>query len=194
MYPATFYGHVVASLETFIGLIGVATTTGIAFVRFSRPRARIIFARHPVVTTFNGVPTLMFRAANERHNLLLEATVRVTLNRREKTLEGDDFRRLTDLELVRNQSPAFALTWTIMHPIVAGSPLQGWSPEEFEDDDGLLVVSIAGIDETLNDSVYARHEYPLSEVRFDHRFADVVTFDGEKMTVDLTRFHDVTPS
>jgi inward rectifier potassium channel len=193
MFPATFYAHVVASFETFVGLIGVAMTTGIAFVRFSRPRARIMFANHPVVASFNGVPTLMLRAANERHNLLLEASARVTLNRREVTMEGGNIRRLIDLDLARNQNPTFALTWTIMHTIDSRSPLYGRSAEQLRESDEVLIVSITGIDETLNDTIHARHEYPLSMIRLDHRYADVVMFDGDRLTVDLTQFHEVVP-
>ena len=191
--PATFYGHMVASIESFVGLLAVAMTTGIVFVRFSRPRARIMFSREAVVAPFNGVPTLMIRAANERHNLLLEASVRVTLIRREVTLEGVTIRRLIDLPLVRDQNPTFVLTWTVMHAIDAGSPLYGRTEEQLAESQETMVVSIVGIDETLNETVYARQEYRLGMIRFNHRFIDVVTQDGERTTVDLRRLHDLTP-
>jgi inward rectifier potassium channel len=194
MYPHTLYAHVVASVETFVGLIGVAMTTGIAFVRFSKPRARIMFTQHPVITRFNGAPTLMLRAANERHNLLLEASARVTLTRRELTLEGHKIRRLIDLPLLRDQNPTFALTWTIMHAIDEHSPFYGRTAADFADSDEMLIVSIVGIDETLNDTIHARHEYKLATIRFDHRHADVVMFDGDQLTVDLTRFHEIVPA
>ena len=49
MHPQTIYGHVVATAENFIGLLLLAVMTGLVFARFSRPRARILFARYPVV-------------------------------------------------------------------------------------------------------------------------------------------------
>ena len=41
MYPATLYGHVVASIEIVCGLAFTAILTGLTFVRFSRPRANL---------------------------------------------------------------------------------------------------------------------------------------------------------
>ena len=49
MYPATPYGHVVASVEIVCGLAFTAILTGLTFVRFSRPRANLVFAANPVV-------------------------------------------------------------------------------------------------------------------------------------------------
>ena len=59
MYPATLYGHVVASTEIVCGLAFTAILTGLTFVRFSRPRAKLVFAANPVVAMHNGLPTLM---------------------------------------------------------------------------------------------------------------------------------------
>jgi inward rectifier potassium channel len=59
MYPVTLYGHVVASAEIVCGLAFTAILTGLTFVRFSRPRAKLVFASHPVVAMHNGKPTLM---------------------------------------------------------------------------------------------------------------------------------------
>jgi inward rectifier potassium channel len=192
-YPATLYGHVVSALESLIGLVSVATMTGLVFVRFSRPHARVMFSRQAVIAPFNGVPTLMIRAANERHNLLLEASVWATINRAETTLEGAPFRRLIDLKLVRERNPTFTLTWTIMHPIDASSPLYGLNEAQLHDSGAILVVSMAAIDETLNDTVHARHEYAARSIRFNHRFADVIKLDEEQLTVDLRLFHDIHP-
>jgi inward rectifier potassium channel len=51
MYPATLHGHMVASIEIVCGLAFTAVLTGLTFVRFSRPRAKLIFAANPVVAT-----------------------------------------------------------------------------------------------------------------------------------------------
>ncbi len=66
MYPATPYGRVVAATEIVCGLGFTAILTGLTFVRFSRPRAKFVFASHPVVAMHNGKPTLMLRVANGR--------------------------------------------------------------------------------------------------------------------------------
>ena len=43
MYPESTYGHIVASLEIMCGMFWMAVITGVIFVRFSRPTARILF-------------------------------------------------------------------------------------------------------------------------------------------------------
>ena len=63
-------------VENFVGLMVFAMMTGLVFARIARPRARIIFARHPVVCEHDGVPTLMFRMANARSNFISEATAK----------------------------------------------------------------------------------------------------------------------
>jgi inward rectifier potassium channel len=62
MYPATLYGHVVVAIEIVCGLAFTAILTGLTFVRFSRPRAKLIFAANPVVAMHHGNPTLILRA------------------------------------------------------------------------------------------------------------------------------------
>jgi len=40
------------------GIAFTAILTGLTFVRFSRPQAKLIFAANPVVAMHNGEPTL----------------------------------------------------------------------------------------------------------------------------------------
>jgi inward rectifier potassium channel len=51
-----------------------AILTGLTFVGFSRPRAKMILAANPVVAIHNGKPTLMVRISNTRAAVLLDAT------------------------------------------------------------------------------------------------------------------------
>src|ERR1700737_1382972 len=59
MYPETFYGHLITMLEIIVGMFGLAVITGLIFVRFSRPTARIHFSKVAVIAPFDGVPNLM---------------------------------------------------------------------------------------------------------------------------------------
>ena len=49
MHPQTIYAHWIATLEIFVGMSGIALATGLIFARFSRPHAKIVFARYAVV-------------------------------------------------------------------------------------------------------------------------------------------------
>jgi inward rectifier potassium channel len=72
-YPDTLYGHCVVTFEVMVGLFGLAVVTGLIFVRFSRPTARMRFSNVAVVAPFDGLPTLMIRLVNLRHHAMVEA-------------------------------------------------------------------------------------------------------------------------
>src|SRR6202167_5722885 len=117
MHPQTDYGHFIATVEIFTGMCFLAVLTGLVFARFSRPRARFVFATHAVVTAHEGRPTLMIRTANARHNTISRATARLWLIRAERTQEGDQLRRFYDLTLERSEHPMFVLSWFLFHYI-----------------------------------------------------------------------------
>ncbi len=191
MAPRTLYTNLLVTVESFSGILTIALFTGIIFARFSRPQARVVFSNVAVVTPFDGVPTLMFRAANQRGNSILDAEVHVSLAGAHTTSEGVEMRRFQELTLVRPRNPLFALSWTVMHPLDQTSPLFGLGLAEMIERDMELIVMLSGTDETINDRIYARHSYVAEEILWDRRFVDVVsvTEAGQRM-VDLRRFHD----
>jgi inward rectifier potassium channel len=195
MNPGSTYGHIVASTEILLGMVEVAAVTGLLFARFSRPTSRIVFSDVAVVTPFNGVPTLMLRTGNERANLILEASVRASLVRRETTLEGQIFTRFYDLKLERENSGVFALTWTIMHKIDESSPLFGKTQEDLQREGTTLAVAMSGTDDTLNDFVHARQTYAAEHIFFNHHFADIMSdkLEGNVRILDYRKFHDIYP-
>ena len=79
MHPQTHYGHFIAAVELFTGIFSMSLMTGLIFARFSRPNARLLFADNPVISTHDGKRTLMVRLANERHNIIGNATAKMWL-------------------------------------------------------------------------------------------------------------------
>lgn len=194
MYPRTDYANIIVCIQALFGLWGVAMITGLAFARFSKPTARVIFSRVAVIAPFNGVPTLMYRTANQRFNQILEAQQRATLIRDEVTSEGDYMRRFYDLQLLRSQSPIFALTWTVMHIIDESSPLHKLTAQELVEQQAEIVITLTGIDETVSQTIHARHSFVASEILWEMRFVDIISRTPEgKRVVDYTRFHEVKP-
>src|SRR6202048_4338211 len=94
MYPESFYGHLITMLEIMVGIVGLAVITGLIFVRFSRPTARIHFSKVAVIAPFDGVPNLIIRVANLRHQAMVEPEFRMILLRNIITAEGEEVRRL----------------------------------------------------------------------------------------------------
>jgi len=194
MYPKTTYANIIVTIEAMIGLVGIAVMTGLAFARFSRPTARVMFSRVAVITPHDAKPTLMFRTANQRRNMILEAQMRVYLMRDEVTAEGQSMRRIYDLKLLRNQTPSFSLSWSVVHVIDEFSPLYGMTAESLIQTNSMLMISLSGIDETVAQVVHARHSYSANEILWNNRFVDIFheTPDGHRY-IDYNRFHDVLP-
>jgi len=191
MHPATVYANLLVTAEVLLGMTGLALATGLVFARFSRPTARVMFSSVAVVTDHDGVPSLMFRAANQRRNQILEAQVSVMLLRDEINAEGVEMRRFHDMAVARPRTPMFALTWTVIHPIDPSSPLCGESRESLLRTHAQIIVSISGLDETFSQTIHARHTYEAADIRWNHRLADILTLaeDGHRQ-IDYRRFHD----
>src|SRR5205823_272935 len=81
MYPQTLYGHIVTTIEIMSGIFLLAVMTGLIFVRFSRPSARVVFSNPIVIAPLNGKPTLMVRVGNENQHSMVEAEFRIMFSR-----------------------------------------------------------------------------------------------------------------
>lgn len=192
MAPRDLYANILMTAENFIGLTFVAVATGVIFARVSRPTARVIFSRNALVTTHEGKPTLMLRAANERANQILEAEVTLSVTRQGRTAEGQVMRRFEDLKPARARSPLFALTWVIMHVIDETSPLYGVTLEDMEATGTQIIVVLSGMDETFAQRIHARHAYLPEDILWNKRFSDVIVYDEDgRRIIDFGRFHDV---
>jgi inward rectifier potassium channel len=195
MYPASAAANVVVIAESVTGLIVTAVATGLVFAKFSRSTGRIAFSRHAVIGPMDGVPTLMLRVGNERGNLILEATVRVSLLRTEHTREGVTFYRMYDLVLSRERSPAMTRSWTVLHPIQPNSPLFGATPESVYKDEVELLVTVVGVDDTSMQPVHARHRYEHDEIVWGARHADILSENPDgTLLVDMNKFHELLPT
>ncbi len=194
MHPQTDYGHIVATVEIFTGMSFLAVMTGLIFARFSRPRARFVFARHPIVGRYLGQKALMIRVANERHNTISQATARLWLLGLENVSKGDRLRRFYELKLERGEHPMFALSWTIFHVIDKDSPLHGVAAADLAAIEGALVLNLSGVDDNSAQHLYARHIYAHGDIRWNHRYRDITSLSPDgRLLLDYSLLHDVTP-
>jgi inward rectifier potassium channel len=191
MNPQTLYANLLVTLESITSLMLFAVITGIAYTRFAKSASRVMFSRVATIHNYNGIPTLMFRTANERKNNILEAKLSVYLMIDEVTAEGQMMRRLHELKLTRDHSPVFLLSWTVMHTINESSPLYGLSMETMGRLHAQILVSLTGVDETIEGTLHARHMYAARNILFDRRFVDVISMgnDGHRY-LDYTHFHE----
>ena len=195
MSPATTWANTVMTVETLVGIMLVALTTGVMFARVSRPTARVLFSKVAVVTDWEGVPTLMVRMGNERIGQIVQAEVTMSVVRNERTREGHGLRRFYDLKLERTRTPVFAMSFQAMHRIDATSPLYGMTHDDLETTEAELVVTVTGMDETMGATVHARASYLPSEIRYRHRYVDIFGMTPEgRRAIDYRRFHDTEPT
>jgi inward rectifier potassium channel len=195
MYPQTLYGHVVTTLEIIAGMFGLAVMTGLIFVRFSRPTARILFSKSIVIAPFNGRPALMVRIANLRQRSLVEAEFRIMFSRDESILEDESYRHFYALKLAFDHFIAFPAALTLRHIIDEQSPLHGATPASLEKSRATFVVSVVGVETVIPAAVQAQQDYTWRDVRFGERFVDIYSeLEQGKLTVDYGRIHDTEPA
>ena len=191
MHPQSHYGHFIAAVELFTGIFSMSLMTGLIFARFSRPRARLLFANSPVVSSHDGRLTLMIRLANERHNIIGNATARLWFLRNVMSEEGRLLRRFTELTLMRNEHPALALSWTLFHVIDSTSPLDGLNADDLNEAKVSLVVVVSGYDVVAAQTIHARKSYDRGDIRFGQRYADILETLGDgRIRIDYSKFHE----
>ena len=191
MYPQTLYAHIISTIEIMTGVFLLAVMTGLIFVRFSRPIARVVFSRSIVIAPLNGRPTLMVRVGNENQHSMVEAEFRIMFSRDEPLLEGGDFRYFYVLKLHFDRLTVFPAALTLRHTIDEKSPLFGATPESLEARRVLFLVSVIGIDPVIAAPVQMQKDYTWHDIRFGERFVEIYTeLEPGRLSVDYGRLHD----
>lgn len=186
MAPATRYGHSVAAAEIVVGMGFTAILTGLLFVRFSRPKARILFADRMVVAPHNGCRTLMVRVVNGRLTMLTRARAFLGILLESTSAEGVVMRNVEALTLVRDELAVFPLSWTLMHVIDETSPLFGFDDPGRERSDLRILLSVEGRDAAIANEVFDVKDYGRDDIVVGARYVDMVTMheDG-RISTDL---------
>jgi inward rectifier potassium channel len=191
MAPTTLYGHIVSATEIVAGMTFTAIFTGLLFVRFSRPKAKIVFAEHALINRHATPPTLSLRLANGRVTLMSDATVRLFVL---MIQPGQGLRSIQELHLQQSRLPVFVMPWIVSHLIDETSPLHGHDADSLGKADARLLLTIEVRDHVLATMVHDTKAYRISNIRFDMRFAETVTSDGAgHMTGDLSRINLLEP-
>lgn len=195
------YGHIVpvglaanmlVTFEALINIVGVALATGLVFARFSRPQAKIIYSRNAIIAPYRNGTALEFRIANQRSSQIIEIEAKVILSRIEQ-IGGGSARKFYELKLERSKVTFFALSWTIVHPIVPGSPLFGVGESDLLESDAEIMILLTGTDETSSQVVHSRSSYKATEVIWNTKFSNIFmrTREGGVIGMDVSKIHDL---
>jgi inward rectifier potassium channel len=192
--PATLLANLIVTLETLIGLVGVAVMAGISFARFSRPVANVMFSDKAVIAPYRGGRAFMFRIVNRRSNQLVNLEVTVMLTRRKRDAGPSLDREFLPLRLERAHVAFFPLSWTIVHPIDDTSPLRDWSGRDLAECDAEFLILLNGFDETFSQTVHTRSSYKSAEIVWGARFTSMFNpSDDGDISVDIRKLHDYEP-
>jgi inward rectifier potassium channel len=165
--------------------------TGLIFARFARPNARLLFAENPVISNYEGKPTLMVRFVNERHNIIGNANAKLWLLRNVVSEEGRTQRRFYQLPLLRNEHPALALSWTLYHVLDEKSPLYGLDADAIRTMKVSLLVVVTGYDVLAAQTIHARRSYDHTDILFGRHYADILDdLDDGRLRINYARFHE----
>jgi inward rectifier potassium channel len=174
--PASPGANIVAALEALVGLLGFAVATGLLFGRVSRPSARIGFSNNVLIAPYQDGLSLQFRIVNRRANTLIEPSATVMMMTVDRNAEPPR-REFKLLKLERSNVMLFPLTWTIVHPIDAESPMFSKSAEDLEALQAEFMVLVKAYDETFGQTVHQRFSYRFSEVVWGARFTPAFGVD-----------------
>ncbi|HEX9952233.1 MAG TPA: ion channel [Rubricoccaceae bacterium] len=195
--PVSHGAQALVTAEAFVGIFYAALATGLTFARVARPDADIVFSRRLLVAPYQGGQALMFRLANARRSELSDVSVEVTFSVLvDDPAVGRRVRRYAALDLERRHVTFFPLTWTVVHPLVPGSPVWGCTDADLRDGDAEILVRLSALDEATMQSVVARTSYRAGDgdVLWHARFRDLFDRSGDVLTVDVSRLDETDPA
>ena len=196
--PRSDASHWFVAFFGFFGFIVLSMLSGVIWSKYtSSMGALVAISKVMVVTKFEGKRALMFRMAGLwRHHPITSASVNAmvyvqTIN----PVDGQKSISGQKLKFVRHFNPLFVLPGTFIHIMEdEDSPLKNMTEEKLREknmDNDPLWVSIVfeGLDTCLGHSVATEHSYSSEEIRWSHRFEDIIQFDDDLIRVDMNKFH-----
>ena len=191
--PKSHEANLVAAFEAMIGLLGFAVATGVLLGRVSKPSARIGFSERAIMSPYQDGLAFQFRLVNRRRNSLMELEATLMLMTVSQTPKGYQ-RDFKILKLERDSVLFFPLTWTIVHPVDAESPLSGKSADDLKQAQAEFMILIKGWDETFGQTVHQRFSYRFDEIVWNARFepAFEVGTSGD-MVLEVGKVGALTP-
>ena len=195
IYPVGVPANALVSVEALLSIVSIALVTGVIFARFSRPSARIIYSRNAVVAPYRGRTALEFRIANARSSQLIDVQVQAILTKVEPTANGSTVRRFHELALERQRVVFFPLSWTVVHPIDADSPMWGLTHQDLLAAEAELLVLLIATDETISATVHSRSSYQADEIVWGAKFANMFLRNESEgiIGMNLDRIHEIEP-
>ncbi len=192
MNPQGIVTNILVTLEAVTGFSFYALMTGLVFSKFSRPTALVTFSERAVINNDMGERHFSLRMINDRGNRIVDAQASMVMMRDDILPDGSIMRRYYDMALVRSKVPVMQLSWSILHRIDEQSPLWGETHESLEARNAEIIVSLAGLDESLSSTIHTRFSYIADDIFFDRSFAQMLHRVADNtLEVHYDKIHDL---
>ncbi|MBS1772130.1 MAG: Inward rectifier potassium channel Irk [Bacteroidetes bacterium] len=183
--PSGLAANVIASLESFIGILSFALVTGLLYGRFTRPRAYLVYSDNVIFAPFKDGMALMSRIATYKNNHLTDVEALVTIAMHITDDNGNKARRFYPLDLEIKKVNSLALSWTLVHPVDENSPLYGMTQDEIKEAEVEILYFIKGFDDHFSNIVQQRYSYVFSEIVFGAKFQPMFRRSDDNMSTVL---------
>lgn len=183
--PIGDYDNIIASLESFAGLISFALVTGLLYGRFTKPKAYILFTEKAVISPYKNGKGLMFRLVPFKNkHFLTDARITVNLSLIDREDEKPIY-KFYQLKLERSRVDALNMNWTVVHPIDEESPLLHFIKEDLEKADLEMYIQLTGFDDVYSNMVLKRTSYTFEEIIWGAKFVPMYNMSGDGATTIL---------
>lgn len=192
--PVGFVTSAIAAFEALIGLMSFAVITGLLYGRFSRPVAYLKYADNALISPYKEITGLMIRLAPFKNTTLTEAVARLTMVIANEE-NGKLSNKFYNLDMEMQTINSLTLSWTLVHPITAESPLYNFSKDDFANIKGEILVFIKAFDDLFSNTVISRTSYTFNEVVYGGKFTPMFHRNGERNTtvLELEKLNVFTP-
>ncbi|TYZ69348.1 hypothetical protein PybrP1_000122 [[Pythium] brassicae (nom. inval.)] len=192
LFPRDACSNWVAVVEAFVSMLLTAFMTGVAFVKFARPRPNIIFSKvFTVSERESGGLEMRFRVVNgtrrevASQGEILEVSFKLILMRVEDTNRGEKKLCYYDLHLKTSNFITLRLEAELVHHIDSNSPFFELSQSAIRRSDFVLVLMMAGVDENLHDMIHTQREYDHEAMRWGATFVPMLSWNPQHRCTDL---------
>ncbi|MEO5585665.1 MAG: hypothetical protein ABIQ75_09435, partial [Flavobacteriales bacterium] len=144
-----------------------------------------------LLSPFQESWALMFRVANRRSTLLSDVEAKLMLVLSDGEV-GKERLSYFNLPLQMSGISYLPLTWTVVHPLNAESPMAGMSHKELELRRAEMILTIKGFDEVYMQPVITRMSYRWDEIVWGGRFTKAFSSKNGIMQLELERISEHT--
>ncbi len=192
LYPNSTAAWGLAAVEGVFGILGFSLISAVIYARFARPTTRLAYSDQALIAPFQEGWSLQLRLANKRTTLLVEIEARLLMVMADVDELGERL-NYYNLKLQFSKVSFLPLSWTVVHPITAESPLAGMSHEELIKRRAEVILILKGIDEGYMQQVITRHSFRYDEIIWGGRYVRAFSSKDGSMRMDLAKLSEYTP-